>query len=1199
MAVAELLVNVVASTASFSKGMMSISRETQKMSRQISRAGAELSKISAPFAAIGAFSVQFGVQFESAFAGVRKTVNATEGEFAQFRKGILDMSKKVPIAATEIAGVAEAAGQLGIKNKNLLSFTRTMADLGVATNMSSGQAADSLARFANITGMAQENFDRLGSTIVHLGNNFATTESEIVEMSMRLAGAGTAAGLSETEILAFSTALTSVGVNAEAGGTAFSKLFKKIKTAVVTGNDLLPALANVVGMTADEFKEAYEKDASNAIFTFIDALGKTKEPILELQALGMTEIRLSDSMLRTALSSDLMKEALEQSADAWKRNTALAKEASERYKTTASRFQIFKNYLGAVADTIFLALKPSIDSLIDAGVGLAIAFINLDPWLQKTIIAFGTIVAVGGPALFIFGKLITTTIATAAAFKLLGAGLLTLAKTGFALLLSPIGLFTVAIVAAGAAIYIFRDDIKEALGKAKEAIISFFNESKVFFKKGVAGLVIMWEQLVRDMKLTALKIEGVWKDTTSEQIKVYKDFEAKRKKIIDDLNKGLQEERDELAKNKQAVKENVAEKEELLKTTKGVNEETKSHSKTFLEYLENLKGDNAGTKESNKLKKEKARLAREEAKAEKLAAKALKEKANARKEENVQLAQQISLAISSLNLGSGSGSEIFSTFGSVFSAITSSDKFVSGLQNVIDGGFSMDSLFGGGRPDGVQGPLMESGNFTGGMFSTDPGGLFSGAGTAGAYISAVGPILQGISQLGKGTVETMSGIGGAAGSAFGAAFGGPLGATFGNQIGSLLGKGIGKGIKKVFGSGSQNPGTLARREFEKSFNKLLENKNIKILDSEGMLVEFDKFNVGAKDRWKEAGWADEFKEFAGDATGSFLAVGEGLRKIFGITEDIGAQMGVALGEQLGGSLENLGRVLIGLEIPVTDFESAFMEMLKSGEMGVREYIVALQGIRGAFAKAEEAAKNVDVAVEMLLQTTGDSYESIKVIGALAKAAKEEGIESIDALRDRLISSGQLTEDQVKVLMDALAAHGITSVEAFAGATEETLASILAFMSTIAIEGGTIFFDLYKDAEENFDKISEEAKKTANDVQNSFDGVESPSAQASVTPSAQGNVFVNGSLLKRFAKGGVVSKPTFFNIGSMAEEGPEAIMPLKRMSDGDLGIKAEGAGSESIVVNIDARGAEIGVEKRIERKILEVMNRKSRFRGNML
>ena len=156
-----------------------------------------------PVVALGTYATKSAIDFESAFAGVRKTVDATEEEYTKFSDGIIEMSKKMPASASSISEVAEAAGQLGIQNDSLLSFTKTMINLGESTNLSANDAATQLARFANITSMSQKDFDRLGSVIVDLGNNFATTESDIVSMGMRLAGAGKQVGMTESQIMSF------------------------------------------------------------------------------------------------------------------------------------------------------------------------------------------------------------------------------------------------------------------------------------------------------------------------------------------------------------------------------------------------------------------------------------------------------------------------------------------------------------------------------------------------------------------------------------------------------------------------------------------------------------------------------------------------------------------------------------------------------------------------------------------------------------------------------------------------------------------------------------------------------------------------------------------------------------------------------------------------------------------------------------
>lgn len=74
----------------------------------------------------------------------------------------------------------------------------------------------------------------------------------------------------------------------------------------------------------------------------------------------------------------------------------------------------------------------------------------------------------------------------------------------------------------------------------------------------------------------------------------------------------------------------------------------------------------------------------------------------------------------------------------------------------------------------------------------------------------------------------------------------------------------------------------------------------------------------------------------------------------------------------------------------------------------------------------------------------------------------------------------------------------------------------------------------------------------------------------ITPSAKGNVFDGG--LQAFAKGGtftngIVSSPTMFNMGLMGEAGPEAIMPLRRGSDGSLGVAASGGSGGNVSVQV--------------------------------
>ncbi len=336
----------------------------------------ELATTTAGVAAIagGAYALT-GAQakdFETAFAGVQKTVDATEAEFQELRKGIIDMSQTdVTATAVEIAAVAESAGQLGIQTENILEFSNVIIDLSESTNLAAEQGASDLAKFANITKMSQNNFDELGSTIVDLGNNFATTEADIVDMGIRLASTGELTGLSEAEIMAMATALSSLGIEAEAGGTAASKLLKKFELAFATGE--MEEYASVAGMTEEAFASLYSDSSLAAISAFTKGLtdeernGRSAIQILE--EMEIKEVRLSNAVLALATSDDILTKAVDTANKAWEENTALTIEAEKRYATTESRMDMAKNSvenLGIVLGDMMLPLiKEGADNLTE------------------------------------------------------------------------------------------------------------------------------------------------------------------------------------------------------------------------------------------------------------------------------------------------------------------------------------------------------------------------------------------------------------------------------------------------------------------------------------------------------------------------------------------------------------------------------------------------------------------------------------------------------------------------------------------------------------------------------------------------------------------------------------------------------------------------------------------------------------------
>lgn len=464
-------------------------------------AGKTLTKnVTVPLAGLGTVATKAAVDFESAFTGVRKTVDATEEEFAALSDGIKKMSSTMPQSASEIAGVMEVAGQLGVRGTDsLLQFTKTMVMLGDATNLSSEEAATSIARVMNIMGTSSEDVSRFGATIVDLGNNFATTESEIVAMTNRLAAGGKLAGLTEAELMALATAMSSVGIEAEAGGTAMTQTFNEIEKAVATGGEKLTEFARVSGMTSKEFATAWETSPITAIQSFITGLGKLDESgesaVLVLDNLGLTGIRQSNMLKSLGLASDLLADSIDTANKAWEENTALVNEAETRYGTTESKLAMLRNSAQNLAASFGELLTPMLDSLNQL-LQKAIGWLSsLTDEQKQVIVDILSVIAVVGPLLLIIGKVIgfvTNLISLLPTLKALFAGLNAIMAA------NPIGLIITAIAALVAAfIYLWNncEEFRQFWIDLWEGIKAVFNAVVDWFDQAIQDVISFFKNL--------------------------------------------------------------------------------------------------------------------------------------------------------------------------------------------------------------------------------------------------------------------------------------------------------------------------------------------------------------------------------------------------------------------------------------------------------------------------------------------------------------------------------------------------------------------------------------------------------------------------------------------------------------------------------------------------------------------------------
>ena len=470
------------------------------------------------------------VNWESQYAGVTKTVDFSNKAFGtaaeqsdRLEGSLRNMARTMPTTHKDIAAVAEAAGQLGVATPDVAAFTKTMVQLGDTTNLTADEAATSLAQLMNVMGTAPEKVSNLGSVIVDLGNKGASTERDIVQMGQRIAGVGNQLGFSEDQVLSYASAIASTGINVEAGGTAISKSLLRMDDQVRKGGKGLETLAATSGMTAAEFKQAFETDAAGAVDTFVEGLGRVQASggsvsavLADIGIKGQYErdvmTRLAGATQAAGREQGLLTENLKNGAAAMKANTALTEEANKRYETSASKIKIAWNNIVDAGISAGGSLLPVIAQIAGDVAVVAAGFGKLPQPLQEFIVKAGLLVGVG---LLVSGTLLRTagaaiTFAGAATTAAGGAGALTAGMVGLrgatAAALGPLAVIAGALLAV------------QAASSAMQRQLDTNSAGVDGYAKNLDDLATGGDQLDQSIKKwgssTALAGQGV-KDTTS------------------------------------------------------------------------------------------------------------------------------------------------------------------------------------------------------------------------------------------------------------------------------------------------------------------------------------------------------------------------------------------------------------------------------------------------------------------------------------------------------------------------------------------------------------------------------------------------------------------------------------------------------------------------------------------------------------
>lgn len=369
--------------------------------------------VGGPLALLGGKAYKDALQYETAMADLGIATETTGEELEGINQQVMAMSETIPMSYQELATLTATLARAGVPAEELERVTRVLAGLGAATDVSAEASAAAMIKFMNVMGIPLSQVEQFASALVALGNAGVSTGSEIFEMAQRMSATGNLAGLSGVEVLGLASAFASLGINAEAGGTSASKLMKAMQLAAETGkglNDEVKKSGEVVmgfttamGMTEEQFKESWGRDQVGTMLAFFDSLKGSADTggdsvLAMLDAMEMTEVRLSNLIGVGASNPDFFREMLGLGEDAWEDNTALADGVETAYSTAQAQQDIMLNKMenasADVGENIVEIVQPVIGVVAD----LVSEFGKLDEATQTSWVKVAGALVLLGPA---------------------------------------------------------------------------------------------------------------------------------------------------------------------------------------------------------------------------------------------------------------------------------------------------------------------------------------------------------------------------------------------------------------------------------------------------------------------------------------------------------------------------------------------------------------------------------------------------------------------------------------------------------------------------------------------------------------------------------------------------------------------------------------------------------------------------------
>lgn len=533
MNIGELIASIGADTSDFEKGMARVEGRMKSAGKSMQKAGRQMSMaVTAPLLAIGGLGLKTAADFEAAMNQVKAVSGATGEQFGRLEELARDLGATTKFSATEAADGMGFLAMAGFEVDEIMTALPSTLDLAAAGNMELAESADIVSNVMQGFGLEAS---KTGETVDILTKAFTSSNTSLGQLGEAMAYAAPIAntyGQSIEEATAAVGILSDAGVQASRAGTSLRQFFIQIQKK-----------AGDLGISIRD-----DNDELKSMTEILEALESTGMDATEM--IGLLGARAgSGTAILLQRGSEGLKEFTGELENAGGTAKRVADTQMEGLKGAMTEL---RSAMSEVAISFSSVFQGSIEKLVDSITGLMRWLGDLDEKTKTLILTIAGIAAAIGPVLVVLGTLSATVIPALI--------------SGFAMLISPVGLVLAGITALGIAsmgLVNELDPLSDAMNTAKDAVSKASAEYSIN-KSRVDNLVTSLDKLNKKANLSTIEtqakkdiieeLNGKYGEYFENQVTEKTNLEELRD-IQEQVNDGLRE--NILMKAKQSATEEI------------------------------------------------------------------------------------------------------------------------------------------------------------------------------------------------------------------------------------------------------------------------------------------------------------------------------------------------------------------------------------------------------------------------------------------------------------------------------------------------------------------------------------------------------------------------------------------------------------------------------------------------------------------